>query len=130
MAHKQVSIRYATNKADVDEKIAPLILALWQRGFNTISSCQDYQGVFPGYVWIIFESRTDGQRFQRILKKDGTVQAITPSKEDVVDQETESAAVGKTVWMSLFPVQALTRILKRVQRVARKSKPSLKESAQ
>lgn len=42
MNHTTTHIQYKDMEADVDEKVAPLVLALWKRGIETLFSCQDY----------------------------------------------------------------------------------------
>ncbi len=41
--HPQKRIKYKDMVAEVDCGIAPLILALWRRGFRTLFSCEGYK---------------------------------------------------------------------------------------
>lgn len=41
MIHPTIHIRFESLEADVDEKIASLILELWKSGIKTLFSCQD-----------------------------------------------------------------------------------------
>lgn len=39
--HRTIRIEHGNQSADVDEKIAPLILLMWKNGIETAFSCQD-----------------------------------------------------------------------------------------
>ena len=58
--HKQVGIQCVDRKAEVDEELAPIILALWRADIDTVLSCQEYE---PGRAWIHFRSSWDVERF-------------------------------------------------------------------
>ncbi len=58
--HKQVPIQWEGRSAEVDEGIAPLILAIWKRGIDTVMSCQENR---PGVIWIMFASFVDAKWF-------------------------------------------------------------------
>lgn len=49
----------------IDENIAELIKYIWMAGISTISSCED--NVPIGYVWILFQSSNDLNRFLNIV---------------------------------------------------------------
>lgn len=49
--HKQVLIEQGDLSADIDARIAPLVLELWKAGFTTTRSCQKHMA---GKVWIEF----------------------------------------------------------------------------
>jgi hypothetical protein len=57
--HPQTTIRHEWREAEVDVEIAPLILALWRLGLDTVNSCQNNHG----RVWIEFGSVEDGECF-------------------------------------------------------------------
>jgi hypothetical protein len=64
MQHKTTHIEYTTPDnhkidADVDEKIAPLVLNLWKLGLKTNMSCQNNRGK----VWIDFFCAFDAEEF-------------------------------------------------------------------
>lgn len=39
--HPQVFIQYGNQSANVDQKLAPLLLEMWKHGIQTLYSCQD-----------------------------------------------------------------------------------------
>jgi hypothetical protein len=61
--HKQVEIRWGDGRAEVDEKLAPLILALWKAGINTSYSCQGNMGM----AYIQFPTAWDAQKFLNLV---------------------------------------------------------------
>mgnify|MGYP003410002828 CR=1 FL=1 len=65
MNHKTIEISHFENIADVDEKIAPLILACWKLGIKTRLSCEN--NVPKSWVWIMFDSATDAEKFISIV---------------------------------------------------------------
>jgi hypothetical protein len=70
--HKQVRIEHGEMSAEVDEKIAPLILALWRAGIETFRSCQHHGP--SGKVWIGFASADDVAAFlELVVGMDGGV---------------------------------------------------------
>jgi hypothetical protein len=64
--HKQVKVlcrvfgESSAIEKEVDEKIAPLLVALWDRGIITIMSCQERD---PGIMWIMFYRVEDLKKF-------------------------------------------------------------------
>lgn len=66
MIHRQVPVFINGPIAiDVDEKIAPLIKALWKHGYRTLSSCQCDPNT--GEAWIAFEESAKAQRFASLV---------------------------------------------------------------
>lgn len=63
--HKQVKVTYKRLSADIDVKIAPLILEIWKAGVRTDGSCQA-MGDMDGMVWIAFPYVEDATRFLQI----------------------------------------------------------------
>lgn len=59
MNHPQVHIEHGDIEADVDEKIAPLILEIWKAGIYTDLSCQSNHGK----IWIAFTTTEDAKEF-------------------------------------------------------------------
>jgi hypothetical protein len=57
--HPQVRISHEGIEAEVDEEIAPLIVALWRIDCLTTLSCQDNFG----RVWIQFDTGDDAEHF-------------------------------------------------------------------
>lgn len=70
--HKQVAIQWGDLRAEVDYKIAPLILALWKLGIHTVNSCQENR---PRTAWIEFLTTDDAKQFLGIV-------AVYPDEED------------------------------------------------
>src|SRR5262249_2367180 len=58
--HKQVTISWLDRQSEVDEELAPLILALWHADLDTCNSCQEN---FPGITWIEFTTPEDAMQF-------------------------------------------------------------------
>lgn len=55
-----MTVEWQGRKADVDEGLAPLILAFWPRDIDTVMLCQE---TFPGVVWVMLRSPLDIKRF-------------------------------------------------------------------
>jgi hypothetical protein len=58
--HKQTRVAWRGREAEVDEELAPLILALWKAGIDTMLSCQENR---PGVAWICFPTARDAKHF-------------------------------------------------------------------
>lgn len=98
--HLQVRIEWEGRSADVDAGIAPLILACWRNGIDTLLSCEENQ---PGVAWIMFAEPDDAKRFldiaalpgqemyQRIMGQTGTEDdwEFDIAPHDFNDVETE-----------------------------------------
>jgi hypothetical protein len=76
--HKQVRVEWDGRGADVDEDLAPLILALWRAGIDTMMSCQENR---PGIAWICFPTPLDAKMFLDLV-------AVYPDETDVPFWET------------------------------------------
>lgn len=64
MSHPQVTVPYGDRTVDVDEGIAPLLLALWRAGIHTVYSCQGDGGTEPeNLAYIAFPEPSDTARF-------------------------------------------------------------------
>lgn len=63
--HKQARLNWNGKKYYVDEKIAPLILALWQAGIDTCSSCQE--SPLSREVRIEFNTLRDAKAFLNLV---------------------------------------------------------------
>jgi hypothetical protein len=70
--HKQTKIEFGGLRADVDEGIAPLILALWKAGILTLLSCQELE---PGFVWLVLPW-TDVEPFLTIVTGRGACEFL------------------------------------------------------
>ena len=60
MKHSTINISHGSVSADIDEEIAPLILAMWKCGLKTEFSCQD---VGDNKVSIQFEGEQSFTKF-------------------------------------------------------------------
>lgn len=76
--HKQVWVEWKGEGAYVDEELAPLILALWQAGIDTMMSCQENR---PGIAWLCFPTPLDAKMFLDLV-------AAYPDEDDVPFSET------------------------------------------
>lgn len=71
--HPQVLIEVQGRSFEVDQRMAPLILALGRSGYHTVSSCQDVteaQDMEPGLqgvAWVSFVSGNEAERFARLV---------------------------------------------------------------
>src|SRR5688500_168585 len=103
MRHTQVLVEWQGRQAEVDEGIAPLVLACWQKGIDTVMSCQDDR---PGVVWVMFPSSDDAKRFLDLTDyayewkfethpKDMT--AVLPREGAAAQSPTEGAKRGRRV---------------------------------
>jgi hypothetical protein len=63
--HRQTRIRHGDREADVDEKLAPLILELWRADISTMRSCQRHSGTRK--VWITFAEAVGAEAFLNIV---------------------------------------------------------------
>ncbi len=66
--HKQVKVKYGDRFITVDEKIKPLLEALWDRGIDTLNSCQENR---PGVAWIEFMTAADAEEFLNLAHELG-----------------------------------------------------------
>lgn len=69
--HPQITLQYGAVAIEVDEGIAPLILALWKSGITTSSSCQATvapEGRGDGqYAYIGFGRASDAEKFLQLM---------------------------------------------------------------
>ncbi len=66
--HKQTTVYYPGYQdfIEVDERIAPLLVTLWDAKLRTCNSCEENE---PGKIWIEFYSMKDVERLLTILIK-------------------------------------------------------------
>ena len=86
--HRQVAIVHRGRAAKVDEGIAPLIVALWRRGFRTISSCEHQPGT--PVAWVGFASLGDAKKAARIIGG----RLLVPKPEDYAQASAKSFEAG------------------------------------
>src|SRR6266540_6661346 len=116
--HKQAHIQHGEIEADVDERIAPLIVELWRAGVTTRMSCQEfgeYDGP-PSGVWIVFPTESDVKQVAKILRGGRTsfdIRAVTVTPEDDPDQ---TMPAGSVFWHWLFPRRDYKAVLARVRK--------------
>ena len=60
--HVQRRVEYGYRRAEVDEGIAPLILALWERGWDTMGSCEN-SPEHGGKAYLDFPNGAHGREF-------------------------------------------------------------------
>lgn len=108
--HRQVRIEHNGNSADVDEGIAPLILALWRRGFQTTGSCEHQDGT--PVAWISFETLEQAEQFQRLAG--GTV--FTPDADDAAGLTEAELASNQGAAAVAFPVEEIPSKLAAIER--------------
>src|SRR6266496_400562 len=80
--HPQVRIEHRGASADVDEGIAPLVLALWRRGYRTNGSCEAYQmdGVAYG-AYVGFPDAEQAETFRQVVGAEAQVMVVSPEDE-------------------------------------------------
>lgn len=106
--HPQVRIRHGRRVADVDEGMAPLILACWRAGITTLHSCQDtpvqaedgdgdYADTIGVWCYVHFPA-PDADRFlRRVVRDEGDDEltdhavGLDPDRED---EMTDAEAVA------------------------------------
>src|SRR5437764_14104372 len=80
MPHPTTLIRHGAYEAEVDERLAALVLALWQAGVETASACQDEgesnaevggPSLGAGQAYVEFVSLHDAIRFYDIVAAGG-----------------------------------------------------------
>lgn len=95
--HDQVRIEHEDTSAEVDAGIAPLILALWRRGFRTTGSCEHQEGTHV--AWIGFESESDAETFRRIVDDASVVggSIMRPNEEELAAADPDDPALSGAV---------------------------------
>jgi hypothetical protein len=80
----------------IDHDIAPLIQWLWDRGWQTVNSCQDNHG----YVWIEFFSATEAEAFLDYIMKRGdeTLKSRARSPVDLHPQNRSRLESDYRTW--------------------------------
>ena len=118
-AHPQVHIRHGEVEADVDEKIAPLILEVWRAGITTTSSCQEFSLRGTAGVWIVFPTKTDGKLFSRITKCPVAKSKIRQKDFEASGWDREPGdeeRVGTYIYYVLFPPSEVEPVLARLRK--------------
>jgi hypothetical protein len=103
--HPQVSISHGDVSALVDEKIAPLILALWRAGIATQESCQGglQPGGFLDGAFIAFSSGTDADRFAALVHPWRLDDELHPERHPQFSPWQWCAGQhGDDLWVSVF----------------------------
>ena len=118
--HKQVAIRHLHYSAEVDERIAPLVLEVWKRGWDTMGSCQERpkESQYSGMAYLDFPNPKHGREFVNILKAshiettDG-VNELNISKTRP-DGHVRSIILGKMlVFLPTEDIEKVVEILRR-----------------
>jgi hypothetical protein len=66
--HPQITIQNGDRLAEVDVGIAPLVLALWRSGLDTVSSCEGFPPM-SGLAYIAFPDRRNADPFVAVYRK-------------------------------------------------------------
>ena len=90
--HKQVPVEWRGRRAEVDEEMAPLILALWRAGIATRLSCQENQ---PGIAWIAFATPEDARKFLNRV-------AVYPDPADLREGDGRTYVGNVPFWETLY----------------------------
>lgn len=116
--HKQIKVRHpAEGIIEVDEGIAPLLVAMWKLGINTEMSCQQSS---RDEVWIRFASVIHFGRFIHLVAgKDATEKEIECRVR--ADRFTWHTRTSVGVW---FPCADYPIVLERIERAAASRKKS------
>jgi hypothetical protein len=117
--HVQVAIQVGRRRAEVDEKIAPLIEAVWRLDLDTMGSCEarpeDYQ--YPGMAYIWFPRLKDAKRFEELLKNAGIECTSVPKQAGLRRENDQNAENTLTIDGAniVFAPSDIERILEVVQ---------------
>jgi hypothetical protein len=119
--HRQVTIEHEGQAAEVDEGIAPLILALWRGGLRTLASCQNisesWSSDYPPLAYVSFETEGERDAFRRIAGPIVHEPTLTVDPDDKVrammaDPKYAADARAKGgVWGYGFPSAELPEVL-------------------
>ena len=63
--HNKVPIQVGEQSGEYDEKIAPIIKALWEQGISVLDGCEEYR--CEHYAMLFFENADDAGRFLEIM---------------------------------------------------------------
>jgi hypothetical protein len=126
--HKTIPIEYEDQHAEVDEKIAPLILLMWKNGIKTAFSCQDYGesngcDCHKGFYTIQFRGDEELNKFLDMIqvptRELGLPEAtVHPFPMFVWEFETYPVWVAKSLMMHtiLFPSTYADYLTRRLTR--------------
>jgi len=128
--HRQVRIEHDGRSAEVDEAIAPMILALWRRGFATLASCENVSewpsvrhGLSPDLAEAAYVTFTTGRELDRFVE---IVRRVTPvltevrpdaSSEWTPELQAKAKQVGG-VFGLLFHRDAIAAVAAETERTA------------
>jgi hypothetical protein len=107
--HKQVQVELNGGTVEVNEGIAALITALWERGLKTTGSCQHQSGT--DMAWIAFETLEQAHEFERI--SGGSI--ITLEPEDYFDADGNPVSDDGGAAAVAFPHGAIDAVTKAVE---------------
>lgn len=74
VSHKTERVEHEGRSADIDTRIAPLILAMWERGIDTLACCEgtdDYvdDGDPSDWAYVLFPTHADAQKLVALADK-------------------------------------------------------------
>ena len=92
LQHKQVELTYQDcgDTVEVDEGISSLIQVLWDKGVDTVKSCQEIQ---PGIIWLEFYSFVFSEPF------------ITMALQSAPDEKTYWRVRGEEEYWSIYEAE-------------------------
>ena len=97
---------------EVDAGIAPLIEALWERGIETVASCEDggtsAEGGLPvGLAWVGFPDSSHAGRFCELAR--GVLGGAFPLDAGV-RARAEQAGIPAGTWLVTFPTAQIEHL--------------------
>ncbi len=80
--HKQVDLRHDHRYAQVDKLVAPLVLEVWKRGWETMGSCQERppESQKHGWAYLDFPAPGHGRAFKQAM-----IDAGIPTDDDMTE---------------------------------------------
>jgi len=108
--HEQTHIEYLNRSADVDEGIAPLVLVLWELGYETTGSCEAYVHV-EGFAYVTFTTKDQAHKFMRAVGAEGRL--VVPGKTGADEYDEWNPPGSAAVF---FPPRDLGRLVAKLRR--------------
>ena len=102
--HKTVKLKLGRRTVDIDEKLAPLILQLWDLDIVTEQCCQER---YPGLAQIAFPSTFEAACFLNVAQRNYWVDVETWDEGDFDEHSEHAFRVNLFV---LFPTADILRL--------------------
>jgi hypothetical protein len=115
--HRQVGIDVGGKSIEVDEGLAALILALWERGYKTTGSCEHMPGTSVGVI--AFDSERQAKDFSRIISVGKFFKVTQEDYDNAIatgathEKATAFGEVGTPI--VAFPAGSIDSILHRLE---------------